>query len=442
MDQVPFIPEKGYVHAGGGGRRLLDRRVFTDPALFELEMERIFGRVWVYVAHESQIPRPHDFMTTWIGRVPVIINRHRDGKLNAFANVCPHRGALLCRTARGHAKDYVCPFHGWTFDDRGQLIAPMKERGGGYPDAFDKRELGLRRVLIESYRGFLFASLDPGAGPLVDYLADAAAFIDLIADQSPGGIEVLKGSSTYTFNGNWKMQIENGVDGYHVDAVHANYVQMYKNRALREAGSDGLKVVAVGDFTRNRGGFYDLHNGHGIIWTDLTNPSDRPVYSAYEELVGRVGQTRADWMVLRSRNLVLYPNVFLMDQMSTQIRVVRPLAVDKTEVTIVCFGPVNEAAGDRAKRIRQYEDFFNASGMATPDDLTEFNFSQAGCKAADIMRYSDMSRGAAHEVSGPDEDARALGIDPAASGPAVADEGIFLGQHRRWAELMGFTGDF
>ncbi|MBN8927145.1 MAG: Rieske 2Fe-2S domain-containing protein, partial [Rhodospirillales bacterium] len=191
MDQVPFIPEKGYVHAGGGGRRLLDRRVFTDPALFELEMERIFGRVWVYVAHESQIPRPHDFMATWIGRVPVIINRDRDGKLNAFANVCPHRGALLCRTAHGHAKDYVCPFHGWTFDDRGQLIAPMKERGGGYPDAFDKRELGLRRVLIESYRGFLFANLDPGAGPLVDYLADAAAFIDLIADQSPGGIEVL-----------------------------------------------------------------------------------------------------------------------------------------------------------------------------------------------------------------------------------------------------------
>ncbi|MBN8908309.1 MAG: benzoate 1,2-dioxygenase large subunit, partial [Rhodospirillales bacterium] len=117
------------------------------------------------------------------------------------------------------------------------------------------------------------------------------------------------------------------------------------------------------------------------------------------------------------------------------------LEVDKTEVTIYCFGPVNEAADDRAKRIRQYEDFFNASGMATPDDLTEFNVSQTGCKAADVMPYSDMSRGVAHEIPGPDEDARALGIEPAASGRAVADEGIFVGQHRRWAELMGFKGD-
>ena len=105
MDQIPFVRENSYVHAAKGGRRLLDRHVFTDPALFELEMERIFGRVWVYVAHESQVVRPHDFMTTWIGRVPVIINRDRDGGLNAFANVCPHRGALLCRTTRGHAKD-------------------------------------------------------------------------------------------------------------------------------------------------------------------------------------------------------------------------------------------------------------------------------------------------------------------------------------------------
>ena len=441
MDQVPFIPEKGYVHAGGGGRRLLDRRVFTDPALFDLEMERIFGRVWVYVAHESQLRQPYDFLTTWIGRVPVVINRDRDGALGAFVNICTHRGATLCRTTRGHAQGYVCPFHGWSFDERGELVALMKERGGAYPEGFDKRQLGLRRVLIDNYRGFLFANLDLAAGPLVDHLADSAAFIDLIVDQSPGGIEVLKGSSTYTFNGNWKMQIENGVDGYHVDAVHANYVQMYKNRAARAMGGDNLKVMAVGDFTRNRGGFYDLHNGHGVLWTDVTNPADRPVYAAYEELTARVGKVRADWMALRSRNLVLYPNVFLMDQMSTQIRVVRPLAVDKTEVTIFCFGPVGEAAGDRAKRIRQYEDFFNASGMATPDDLTEFNASQTGCQAADVIAESDMSRGATHEIAGPDEDAQALGIAPAASGVAVTDEGIFIGQHRRWMELMGFTGD-
>jgi benzoate/toluate 1,2-dioxygenase alpha subunit len=442
MNEIPVALEKEYLRAKGGGRRVLDRRIFTDPALFELEMERIFGRVWVYVAHESQVPRPHDFLTTWIGRVPAVINRDRDGKLNAFANICSHRGAVLCRTARGNATTYVCPFHGWTFDDQGQLVAPMRERGGGYPEAFDKHELGLRRIRMESYRGFLFANLDDKAGPLVDYLADSAAFIDLVADQAPGGIEVIRGSSTYTFNANWKMQIENGVDGYHVDQVHANYVQMTRNRAVRRVGGDNPKIVGMGDFMNNRGGFYDLHNGHGVLWTDVANPASRPLYNSYDELVARVGRIRADWMVRRSRNLVLYPNVFLMDQISTQIRVVRPLTVDKTEVTIFCFGPVGEAPSVRARRIRQYEDFFNASGMATPDDLTEFNFAQVGCAAVELDAVSDMSRGAAHEVSGPDEQALALGISPAASGAAVADEGIFIGQHRRWAELMGLAGDF
>jgi benzoate/toluate 1,2-dioxygenase alpha subunit len=128
--------------------------------------------------------------------------------------------------------------------------------------------------------------------------------------------------------------------------------------------------------------------------------------------------------------------MFLMDQMGTQIRMFRPISVDKTEVTIYCFAPVGEAPVERAKRIRQYEDFFNASGMATSDDLTEFNESQKGCSNYSVMRWSDMSRGAAHEIAGPDEFAVGLGIAPTTSGAKAADEGIFIAQHQRWAELM------
>ncbi len=423
-----------------GGLRSVSRRIFTDPGIFEMEMDRIWGKVWVYLAHESQLPATGDFVTTWIGRVPVIVHRDKTGGINAFANVCPHRGAALCRTAKGNASSFVCPFHGWTFADDGRLLAPMKEKGAGYPSAFDKRALGLRRIRLQGHRGFLFATLNDAAESLTNYLAESAAFIDLIADQAPNGIEVLKGRSTYTYNGNWKLQVENGVDGYHVDAVHANYVQMIKNRARLNAGADGLKVMAVGDFTRNRGGYYDLRNGHGVIWTGVTNPADRPIHSRRDELNARIGKEKADWVVLRSRNLVIYPNVFLMDQMSTQIRVVRPLAVDKTEVTIYCFAPVGEPAEDRATRLRQYEDFFNASGMATPDDLTEFNAAQKGCGAASIMGWSDLSRGAAHEIAGADDVARELGIEPISSGATVADEGIFVAQHERWAALMGANG--
>ena len=99
-------------------------------------------------------------------------------------------------------------------------------------------------------------------------------------------------------------------------------------------------------------------------------------------------------MIENSRNLCLYPNVYLMDQFSSQIRVARPISVNKTEITIYCIAPKGESAEARAKRIRQYEDFFNVSGMATPDDLEEFRSCQTGYGAG--TGWNDMSRGATH----------------------------------------------
>lgn len=418
------------------GQRAVDRRIFVDPDLFELEQHRVWEKVWVYVAHESQLRKPKDYITTWIGRTPLVVNRDKTGALNAFVNVCSHRGATLCRNAKGSTSNFVCSFHGWAFDAKGNLLAPMNEDGAGYPEGFDKSKHGLTRVRLESYRGFLFATLNRDAEPLTDYLADSKTFIDIVVEQSPQGIEVLKGRSVYTFRGNWKLQAENGVDGYHVDSVHANYVQMIKNRAQINAAGKVLKVMAVGDFNRFRGGYYDLGNGHTMLWSSVTNPQDRPIWSRREELEASMGKEKADWAVNRSRNLLIYPNMFLMDQMGTQIRMFRPLSVDRTEVTIYCFAPVGEAPELRAKRIRQYEDFFNASGMATPDDLTEFNESQAGCSQYSVVRWSDMSRGQAHEIQGQDDLAQELGIQPGSSGFKASDEGIFIAQHGRWAQLM------
>ncbi len=177
-----------FIHHEIGGVRRVDRRIFADPELFELEMKQIWEKVWVYAGHESQLPKPKDFMTTWIGRTPIIVNRNKSGELNAFVNVCTHRGATLCRTTKGSTSNFVCPFHGWAFDGDGKLLAPMNEDGAGYPPGFDKANLGLRRVRLESYRGFLFATLNDSAEPLREYLAESKAFIDLIVDQSPKGL--------------------------------------------------------------------------------------------------------------------------------------------------------------------------------------------------------------------------------------------------------------
>ncbi len=424
------------VRESESGTRHVGRRIFSCPDLYEREFKQIWGKVWVYVAHESQLKKPRDFITTWIGRVPVIINRNKAGELNALVNICTHRGATLCRVSKGSATVFSCSFHGWTFSLDGELKAPMAESEGAYPAGFDKSRLGLRRLRLENYRGFLFATLNERAGPLSDYLAESRAFIDLIVDQSPNGVEVLKGSSSYTYNGNWKLQAENGVDGYHVASVHANYITTVMQRMKSTSVGDKTQTLDASKITSAAGGYYDLGKGHTLIWSELANPESRPLWSVRDELSQRMGTVKSEWALRRARNLLLYPNLLLMDQMSSQIRVFRPLAVNKTEVTIYCFAPVGEALADRARRIRQYEDFFNASGMATPDDLTEFNECQLGAEHHDVIRWSELSRGAEHEVAGANALANELGVAPGSSGARFEDEGIFIAQHERWAELM------
>src|SRR5690606_33150184 len=140
----------------------------------------------------------------------------------------------------------------------------------------------------------------------------------------------------------------------------------------------------------NEGGFYSFENGHMMLWTRLMNPEVRPVFGQLKRLEQQFGEARADSIVRTTKNLCLYPNVYLMDQFSTQIRVLRPISVNKTEITIYCWAPKNEPAVDRAKRIRQYEDFFNVSGMGTPDDLEEFRGCQEGYEASGL-KWNDMS---------------------------------------------------
>ncbi len=165
------------------------------------------------------------------------------------------------------------------------------------------------------------------------------------------------------------------------------------------------------------------------------NPEVRPIYNRREELEGRVGKDKAEFIVNQTRNLCLYPNVFLMDQFSTQIRVVRPLSADKTEVSIFCFGPKGESASERALRIRQYEDFFNVSGMGTSDDLEEFRACQTGY-AGTAALWNDLSRGAPLWIDGPDDNAKRMGIRPLLSGERSEDEGLFVRQHEYWATVM------
>ena len=374
------------------------RDVFTDPDLFELEMKHIFGQNWVYLAHESQFANKNDYFTAWIGRTSVILSRSKDGEINCVVNACAHRGAKLCRRKRGNQPLFVCPFHGWSFKTDGTLLRAKDASTGAYPDSFNHEgSHDLTRVRVESYRGFVFGSLNPDVKPLVDHLGETKVIIDQIVDQAPDGLEVLTGNSSYTFNGNWKMQMENGCDGYHVS--------------------------------------YGFEHGHMLLWTQVLNPEVRPIWNQKADLEARLGVEKAGFILNQTRNLALYPNVFLMDQFSTQIRVVRPIDVETTEITIYCFAPKGESAEDRAHRIRQYEDFFNVSGMGTPDDLEEFASCQSAFKGGGEL-WNDLSRGATRWIAGPDDNAKAMGMNPLLSSTRSEDEGLFVRQHEYWAQTM------
>ena len=413
------------------------RSIFTNETLFELEMKHIFEGNWIYLGHESQIPEINDYYTTYMGRQPIIITRNRQGELNAFINACSHRGAQLCRFKRGNKATYTCQFHGWTFNNSGKLLKVKDPVEAGYPECFNKDgSHDLKKVArFENYRGFLFGSLNENVAPLDVFLGEAAKIIDMIVDQSPEGLEVLKGSSTYTYEGNWKLTAENGADGYHVSAVHWNYAATTNQRKEKEAQEDKIRAMSAGKWGQQGGGFYAFDYGHMLLWTQWANPEDRPNFPKKEEYINNFGEEKAKWMIERSRNLCLYPNVYLMDQFGSQIRVLRPLSVDKTEVTIYCIAPKGEDKESRARRIRQYEDFFNASGMATPDDLEEFRSCQAGYNGI-AMEWNDMSRGSGHWIDGPDEAAETLGLKPVLSGLKTEDEGLYTVQHRYWSEVM------
>jgi benzoate/toluate 1,2-dioxygenase alpha subunit len=218
------------------------------------------------------------------------------------------------------------------------------------------------------------------------------------------------------------LQGENGADGYHATAVHWNYVATMQRRKQAEQ-PDNVRAMSLSDLNKQEGGFYSFDNGHLMLWGNSANPEDRPHWERREQWAGHFGEARADWMVRRFRHLCLYPNVYLMDSLSSQIRQYRPIAVDKTEVTTYCIAPKGESA--EARRIRQYEDFYNASGMATPDDLEEFRGCQMSYRGR-AAHWNDLSRGAKHWTPGPNAVAESIGLNPLMSGARIEDEGLFV----------------
>jgi nitrite reductase/ring-hydroxylating ferredoxin subunit len=197
-----------------------DRRIYSDPDIYAQELERVFARSWLFLAHESAIPNPGDFVTTFMGQDRVIVARGKDGRVRAFLNTCNHRGNLVCAADSGNAKAFVCNYHGWTYGLDGTLVhVPLEKEA--YYEKIDKSRWGMKPVpQVTSYRGFVFGNWDAKAPSLEDYLAEMAWHLDSFM-AVPGGAELLGPPVKVRVKANWKLFAENFIgDWYHVGWTH------------------------------------------------------------------------------------------------------------------------------------------------------------------------------------------------------------------------------
>ncbi len=391
---VPFTPPLDAMIQPDRARTTL----YTDPALFEVEMKKVFESTWVWVAHVSEVAKPGDFKTTHVGLQPVIVVRDRKNVVHVHVNRCRHRAATVCEVSKGKTNSFVCPYHGWSYALDGTLRGVPYE--AGYDGQLAKADLPLLSLRVEEYNGLIFASFKHDIEPLYDWLAGAKTWIDLFMKQSAGYPMMTQGEHKFRFPGNWKIQLENTTDAYHFPLVHKSF--------LVAADEETGKMLDI----LNNGGFVeDLGNGHSVMTmvpslTDLEENLDAPIPDRYAALAAELALTHSDLEVRRivravggtGFNLNLFPNLGCS---AAFFRVLQPISVNETEVRHVALGMEGGPPAANRARLRIHEFFQGPMGFGSPDDAEVWDRVQHGAQGGSDL-WLMLNRGLSHEEVLPD----------------------------------------
>jgi phenylpropionate dioxygenase-like ring-hydroxylating dioxygenase large terminal subunit len=199
---------------------LVPSRVLNDATIYQLELDRIFARAWVFVGHSSEIPSRGDYVLRYIGQDAFILVRDERGNIRVLFDACRHRGAQICRAEKGNTSHFRCPYHGWTYKNTGDLVgAPAYQQAYG---GMDKAEWGLISAAhVTELHGLIFATLDPSAPSLDEYLGGMRWYLDLLFNLTEDGMEVVGEPQRWIMTANWKSPAENFAgDDYHTVFLH------------------------------------------------------------------------------------------------------------------------------------------------------------------------------------------------------------------------------
>jgi phenylpropionate dioxygenase-like ring-hydroxylating dioxygenase large terminal subunit len=365
------------------------RRLYTDPAIFELEMENIFGQAWIYVGHESQIKHPGDYVCTQIGRKPVVLVRDAGGEIRVIRNQCAHRGALVVASDVGRATEFECCYHGWTYHLDGRLKAvPLQH---GYPRDFnpqDPKTSMLQLPRVENYRGFIFASLADQGASLRDWLGYMATSLDDMVDRAPSGeLEAAGGVFKHAYDGNWKLYLENLCDAAHPLFTHRSSIEAAQQQS-DDAYSDGSGEIAIRQMRQNGApysfwesqvGIWTYPNGHSFLGdyhddSKLVAALKDPVFREYIEAMEAHKGKEATKKILEVRrwNSNVYPNISFMSQFQ-QLRVIHPMSVNRTVVHTYSFR-LRGAPERMFRNTISFANTVNGTGsLVLTDDLEIYN---------------------------------------------------------------------
>ncbi|MFN0092212.1 MAG: aromatic ring-hydroxylating oxygenase subunit alpha [Acidimicrobiales bacterium] len=375
------------------GEDRVSGRLYVEPAVFERELERIHHGGWVFVGHESEVAAPGEFVTRLLGRQPVVLTRDEAGAVRLCSNRCPHRGATVCGLDRGQSRYFRCPYHAWTFDNAGALVALPGEEGFG--PTFDRAAHGLAPVpRMDSFRGFVFGSWSHDVPTLAEHLGRSGEMIDRLCDLSPvGEISLRAGWLRHRIRANWKMAAENVCDFYHPPITHAS-------SGLAAGLPPGYFSDAFGGVTRDLGG------GHGEVdyRPALAGATPKPLESYQgprrqhlDLLAARDGAAAA---VARLRvgppHGFIFPNLFIAEESIFVIQPVNVAEMTHLQTPVMWVGLPEEM---HRRQLRRFEGGFGPGGMVEPDDAATWERIQLGLQAGE-PEWVMLERGVERDASG------------------------------------------